>query len=145
MGTASTMTSLVDVLGLTLPGASSIPAVDADPLADGVARGPPHRGHGLGGSASAGHRDGAELRQRRRRRHGAVGSTNSLIHLIAMARQARRRAVARATSRAASEKVPVLCNLQPSGAYLMEDFYYAGGLWRLLKRLAEQLDLSCIR
>jgi dihydroxyacid dehydratase/phosphogluconate dehydratase len=45
---------------------------------------------------------------------------------------------------AASEKVPVICNLAPSGEYLMEDFYYAGGLLALLGRLKEHLDLSCI-
>ncbi len=44
----------------------------------------------------------------------------------------------------ASDQVPVLCNLQPSGKYLMEDLYYAGGLMALLTRLTEHLDLSCM-
>ncbi|MCW5232266.1 L-arabinonate dehydratase [Verminephrobacter eiseniae] len=143
MGTASTMTSLVDVLGLTLPGASSIPAVDA--------RHPQM-------ASACGRRivemvwedlRPRELVTRQSFLNAVVadmalsGSTNSLIHLVAMAR---RLGVELSLDdfAQAGEAVPVLCNLQPSGAFLMEDFYYAGGLLALLKRIESQLDLSCL-
>jgi len=143
MGTASTMTSLVDVLGLTLPGASSIPAVDA--------RHPQMASH-------AGRRIvemvWEDLRPRevvtRQSFLNAVvadmalsGSTNSLIHLVAMAR---RLGVELSLDdfAGAADTVPVLCNLQPSGSYLMEDFFYAGGLPALLKRIESHLELSCL-
>ena len=70
------------------------------------------------------------------------GSTNSLIHLIAMAR---RLGIALGLDDfSAGENVPVLCNLQPSGKYLMEDFYYAGGMRALLAVIRDQLDLGCL-
>ena len=71
------------------------------------------------------------------------GSTNAIVHLIAMARRAgveldldRFDALARQT--------PVLANMRPAGKYLMEDFYYAGGLRALLSRLGDLLDLSAL-
>ena len=143
MGTASTMTSLVDVLGLTLPGASSIPAVDA--------RHPQM-------ASTSGRRIvemvWEDLRPRdlitRQSFLNAVvadmalsGSTNSLIHLVAMARRLGVELSLDDFAQAA-DAVPVLCNLQPSGAFLMEDFYYAGGLLALLKRIESKLDLSCL-
>jgi dihydroxy-acid dehydratase len=71
------------------------------------------------------------------------GSTNSLIHLVAMARRLGLE-LSLDDFAVASETVPVICNLQPSGKYLMEDFYYAGGLQALLSRLKDHLDLSCM-
>jgi dihydroxy-acid dehydratase len=71
------------------------------------------------------------------------GSTNSLIHLVAMARRLGVELSLDDFAQAA-DAVPVLCNLQPSGAFLMEDFYYAGGLLALLKRIESKLDLSCL-
>jgi dihydroxy-acid dehydratase len=143
MGTASTMTSLADVLGMTLPGASSIPAVDST--------------HSQMASM-AGRRIvemvWEDLRPRdvvtRASFLNAVvadmalsGSTNSLIHLIAMARRLEIELSLDDFS-AAAEEVPVICNLQPSGKYLMEDFYYAGGLRALLSAIRDHLDLSCL-
>jgi dihydroxy-acid dehydratase len=143
MGTASTMTSLADVLGMSLPGASSIPAVDST--------------HSQMASA-AGRRIvemvWEDLRPRdvvtRQSFLNAIvtdmalsGSTNSLIHLIAMARRLNIDLSLDDFS-AAAETVPVICNLQPSGQYLMEDFYYAGGLRALLSVIKEHLDLSCL-
>ena len=142
MGTASTMTSLVDVLGLTLPGASSIPAVDST--------------HAQ--MASAAGRRAVEMVWEDLRPRGLVsrasflnavvtdmaiaGSTNALVHLIAMARRFGLELSLDDFARA-SESVPVVCNLQPSGKYLMEDFFYAGGLPALLRQIADRLDLSC--
>lgn len=143
MGTASTMTSLVDVLGLTLPGASSIPAVDST--------------HSQM-SSMAGRRivemvwedlrpknvvSAASFRNAVIADMALSGSTNSLIHLVAMARRLGL-SLSLDDFAAASEIVPVLCNLQPSGTYLMEDFHYAGGLPALLSRIADKLDLTCM-
>ena len=145
MGTASTMTSAVEVLGLTLPGAASIPAPDSrhaqlatltgkrivdmvwedlkplDLLTEGSFTNAVTAVLALG------------------------GSTNSVVHLIAMARRAsipltldRFDELARIT--------PVIANLRPSGAYLMEDFYYAGGLRAFLGQLGSAIDgtqLTC--
>ena len=143
MGTASTMTALVDVMGLTLPGASSIPAVDM--------------AHARMAS-TAGRRIvemvWEDLKPSDIVTPAAVanavvtdmalsGSTNSLIHLIAMARRAGVALDLDAFDRA-SERVPVLCNLAPSGRYLMEDFYFAGGLLGFLSRIKHELELGCM-
>lgn len=142
MGTASTMTSLVDVMGMTLPGASSIPAVDM--------------AHARMASM-AGRRivemvwedlkpcdivTPASVANAVLTDMALSGSTNSLIHLIAMARRAGIDLDLDAFDRA-SEQLPVICNLAPSGKYLMEDFYFAGGLLGLLSRIKDKLDLSC--
>ena len=70
-----------------------------------------------------------------------AGSTNAVIHILALAGRA---GIKLALDRfdQLSAKTPVLANIRPSGKYLMEDFYYAGGLSALLKALAPQLDLS---
>ena len=144
MGTASTMTGLADVLGLCLPGTSSIPAPDA--------------GH-VRMCAGAGRRIvdmvWEDLTPARILTHAAflnaitvamaMGcSTNAVIHILAMARRAGQ-PIGLADFDAASRKVPVIANIRPSGdTYLMEDFYYAGGLPGLMSRLTGHLDLSQI-
>jgi dihydroxy-acid dehydratase len=143
MGTAATMMAITEALGLTLPGASSIPAVDANH---------PRM------CAASGHRivemvwedltpekiltpsafDNAI------RVHMALGgSTNAIIHVIAMARRA---GIALDMHRfdEISREVPVIANITPSGKYLMEDFFYAGGLRALMTTMRELLDLSCV-
>src|SRR5690606_1607454 len=70
------------------------------------------------------------------------GWTNAVIHLIPMASRPTV-ALARGEFVAISRRTPVLANLRPSGKYLMEDFYYAGGLRALMRELAPMLDLSC--
>ena len=67
------------------------------------------------------------------------GSTNAIIHVVAMARRA---GIALSLEQFdhISRQVPVIANVRPSGAYLMEDFYYAGGLPALMKVLGERLD-----
>ena len=71
------------------------------------------------------------------------GSTNAIIHVIAMARRA---GVALDMARfdEISRQVPVIANITPSGKYLMEDFFYAGGLRALMGQMQDMLDLSCI-
>jgi len=142
MGTASTMTSVVEALGLTLPGAASIPAADS--------------AHARLAS-DCGRRivdlvwQGTKLEDIVTRASflNAVtvlmalgGSTNAVIHLIAMAGRLRV-PLALEDFDAISRRTPVLANLRPSGKYLMEDFYYAGGLRALMRELAPMLDLSC--
>ncbi len=127
MGTASTMTSIAEVLGFSLPGASAIPAVDSN-------------------HAKMANRSGRrivemvweDLKPRDILRDasfnnaiaavfGLGGSTNAVIHMLALAGRA---GIKLALDRfdQFSRKTPMLANLRPSGKYLMEDFYYAG-IW----------------
>ncbi len=139
MGTASTMTAIAEVLGFCLPGASSIPAPDASH---------PRM------CAAAGRRIvemvWEDLKPSDIVHPGAVdnairchmamgGSTNATIHLVAMARRA---GIPLGLARfdEIAREVPVLANVRPSGRYLMEDFYYAGGIRALLRRLEPLLD-----
>lgn len=143
MGTASTMAAAVDALGLTLPGASSIPAADSS--------------HSRMASAS-GRRIVEMVWEDLKPRdiltteafENAVtaamalgGSTNAIIHLIAMAGRA---GASLDLDRfdALSRRTPFLANIRPSGQFLMEDFYYAGGLRGLLDRLRDCLHTDCM-
>ncbi|HEY0524305.1 MAG TPA: L-arabinonate dehydratase [Stellaceae bacterium] len=144
MGTASTMTALAEAIGMTLPGASSIPAADANHIRM---------------CAAAGRRIvemawedvvPAKIQTEAAYRNAivvamAMGcSTNAVIHLLAMARRAGH-AIGLPDFDAVSRKVPVIANIRPSGdTYLMEDFYYAGGLPALMSRLMPFLDLTQI-
>ena len=144
MGTASTMTAIAEGFGLTLPGASSIPAADA--------------GHKRM-SAACGRRivdmiwedltPGRILTPAAARNATTVAmatgcSTNAIIHLIAMARRAGIDWGLDDLDRI-GHQVPVLANIRPSGdTYLMEDFFYAGGLPALMKELGDALDLSAL-
>jgi len=139
MGTAATMMGIAEALGLTLPGASAIPAPDANHIRM---------------SAECGRRivdmvwddlTPAKLLTRASFDNGiacamAMGcSTNAIVHLIAMSRRAGH-PVTLDDFDAASRRVPVIANIRPSGdAYLMEDFYYAGGLPAMLKRIEAHL------
>jgi dihydroxy-acid dehydratase len=144
MGTASTMTAIAEAIGMSLPGASSIPAADA--------------GHPRMAAAS-GRRivdmvwedlTPAKIQTADAFANGvatamAMGcSTNAIIHLIAMARRAGHY-LGLADFDAASRRVPVVANIRPSGStYLMEDFYYAGGLPALMTRIADHLHLDAL-
>jgi dihydroxy-acid dehydratase len=138
MGTASTMTSAAEVLGLTLPGAASIPAVDSAH----------HRMAAASGARSVGlvWEDLTITKILDRRAYTDAittvlalgGSTNALIHLIAMAGRGGI-GLTPADFDALARRVPVLANLRPGGDWLMEDFYYAGGLPGLLSRLTDLL------
>jgi len=143
MGTASTMASIAEVLGMTLPGASSIPAVFAEHarMATAVGRrivemvwedwkpsdilSPQSFENAVVTDMAIG------------------GSTNAIVHLIAMARRA---GVDLPLDRfdEISRTTPVLANVRPAGdTYLMEDFYNAGGLGALLSRIPDLLHLQC--
>ena len=141
MGTASTMTSIVEALGLALPGSTSIPAVDSAHsrmATDCGARIVQMIWDDLTPQRILG--DGA-FRNAALTQMALGGSTNAAIHLIAMARRAGVALGLDDLDRIARE-VPVLANLFPSGAGLMEDFHYAGGLPALMERLRGKLSLG---
>jgi dihydroxy-acid dehydratase len=143
MGTASTMTSAVEALGLMLPGASSIPAADSaharmasasgrrivemvwDDLTPRKILTTPAFENSVTASMALG------------------GSTNAIIHLIAMAGRA---GATLDLDRfdALSRRTPLIGNIRPSGQFLMEDFFYAGGLRGALSRLRDLLHTDCI-
>ena len=144
MGTASTMTSIADALGMTLPGASSIPAADSNHIAM---------------SKKAGRRivemvwedlKPTDIIKPQSVQNAiavsmAMGcSTNAIIHLIAIGRRAGVDVSLDDFDRH-SRKVPVIANVRPSGdKHLMEDFYYAGGLLALMKRIEQYLNVEMI-
>jgi dihydroxy-acid dehydratase len=139
MGTAATMMGIAEAVGLTLPGASSIPAVDSAHIrmcGDSGRRIVDMVWEDLTPAAMlsrANFENGIACAM-------AMGcSTNAIIHLIAMSRRAGH-PVTLDDFDAASRKVPVIANIRPSGdRYLMEDFHYAGGLRALLATVREHL------
>ena len=146
MGTAATMMGITEAIGMTLPGASSIPAPDANH---------PRM------SAECGRRivqmvwDDLTPTKMLSRAHFENGitaamamgcSTNAIIHLVAMSRRCGAQCeITLDDFDAASRTVPVIANIRPSGdKYLMEDFYYAGGLPAMLNRLGRRLHLDAM-
>ena len=143
MGTASTMTAIAEAIGMTLPGASSIPAADANHIRM---------------CAAAGRRIvemiwedlTPNLIQTRQAFENAIRvamamgcSTNAIIHVIAQGRRAGHD-IGLADFEAASQ-VPVIANVRPSGdKYLMEDFFYAGGLPGMMSRMKQHLHLDAL-
>ena len=143
MGTAATMTAITEALGFSLPGASSIPAPDAGHPRMCAEFRPADRRDGLGGPEALRHHVGGQCVDNAIRCHLAMGgSTNAMIHLVAMARRGGIPLTLQRFDELARE-IPVLANVRPSGQYLMEDFFYAGGIRALLAQLEDQLDLDC--
>ncbi len=142
MGTASTMTSVAEVLGFSLPGASSIPAVDSNhpKMANLSGRRIVEmvwedlKPRDMLTPASFDNAVAAVL--------ALSGSTNAVIHLPALAGRAGIKLTIDRFDQL-SRTIPVLANLRPSGKYLMEDFYYAGGLPALLAALKPHLESNC--
>jgi dihydroxy-acid dehydratase len=144
MGTASTMTAIAEAVGLVLPGGSSVPAADA--------------GH-IRLASESGRRIvemvWEDLTPKQIQTHEAFEnaiavamamgcSTNAIIHLIAMARRAGQD-IGLADFERYSRRVPVIGNVRPSGStYLMEDFFYAGGIRALMNEIREHLHLDCM-
>src|SRR5881394_3515517 len=142
MGTASTMTAIAESIGMTLPGASSIPAADANHIRM---------------ASECGRRivemvwedlTPQKIQSRKAFENAitvamAMGcSTNAIIHLIAQARRAGQD-IGLDDFERASRKVPVIANVRPSGdKYLLEDFFYAGGLPGLMSRIKPHLHLD---
>jgi len=142
MGTASTMTAIAEAIGLCLPGASSIPAADSNHIRM---------------SSDVGRRivdmvwedlKPSKIITKKSIDNAvtvamAMGcSTNAIIHLIAMARRAGIHLTMDELDKKGRE-IPLIANIRPSGKeYLMEDFYYAGGILSLMFSLAEKLNLD---
>ncbi len=142
MGTASTMTAIAETLGFTLPGASSIPAVDANHsrMATNCGRRVVEmvwedlKPSDILTMQSFENAITADM--------AIGGSTNAIIHLVAMAGRAGFRLELKKFDEI-SQQTPMIANLRPSGRFLMEDFYYAGGLRALLLQIRDLLDLEC--
>jgi dihydroxy-acid dehydratase len=142
MGTASTMALAIEALGLSLPGAATIPAVDADH----------ERMVSRSGSVAVDLAWKGQSPSRFISRESFLnaitvvcacgGSTNAVIHLIAMARRMGVELNVDDFDRVARQ-VPLLVNLMPAGEKLMADFFYAGGLPSLMKRIPNLLNLTC--
>ncbi len=144
MGTASTMTSIAETLGMTLPGAASIPAADANHPRMATASGRRIVDMVWEDLKPTDIIDEKSVRNAMVAQMAMGGSTNTMIHLIAIARRAGV-LLALSSFDEVSRTTPVIANVRPSGTtYLMEDFYYAGGLRGLLKRLEGKLDLGCV-
>ncbi len=141
MGTASTMTSIIEALGLALPGSTAIPAMDAA-----------HTRMATTCGERVVQMVWDDLRPQVLLTRGAFlnatavqmalgGSTNAAVHLIALARRAGVELTLDDMD-AMGRNVPVLANLFPSGDRLMEDFHYAGGLPALMSRITQYLCLD---
>ncbi|WP_328934485.1 MULTISPECIES: L-arabinonate dehydratase [unclassified Streptomyces] len=142
MGTASTLTAAAEALGVTVPGASSIPAVDSGHDRMAAQSGmriveQVHKGRVLSSILTQEAFEDAVTTVL-----GLGGSTNAVIHLIAMAGRAGARLTLDDFDRIA-RTVPVLANVRPGGqTYLMEDFHFAGGLPGFLSRITDLLHLD---
>src|SRR5690242_5960639 len=143
MGTASTMASMVEALGVSLPGNAAIPAVDAR-----RARQAQLTGRRIVGMVNEDLRLSKILTRRAFENaikvNAAIGgSTNAVIHLLAIAGRIGVKLELDDWDRLGSG-LPCLVNLQPSGKYLMEDFYYAGGLPAVMKEIAHLLHTDAL-
>jgi L-arabonate dehydrase len=138
MGTASTMACVAEALGMQLPGSAAIPAADSRRLLTAQ-----RAGQRIVGMVDEGLRPSdiltREAFENAVRVNAALGgSTNAAVHLLALAGRVGVELTLDDFDRLGAE-IPVLVNLQPSGAYLMEDFFYAGGLPVVMERLGERL------
>jgi dihydroxy-acid dehydratase len=143
MGTASTMASVAEALGMTLPGAADIPAVDSRRLA--IAEQSGRRIVGIVEEDLLPSRilTPAALENAICLLMALGGSTNAIIHLVAIAG---RLGIDLPLSKfeEISQTTPVIANVKPSGKFLMEDFSYAGGVPAVMKEIASRLHLEAI-
>ena len=142
MGTAATMTGVAEAMGFSLPGASSIPAPDANHPRLCAASGRRIVEMVWEDLKPSDIMSAAGVDNAIRCHLAMGGSTNAMIHVVAMARRAGIPLTLKRFDELARQ-IPVLANVRPSGAFLMEDFYYAGGIRALLAQLKHELDLDC--
>lgn len=143
MGTASTMSVICEALGMTLPGGAAIPG------ADSRRRVFAERAGATAVDLVARNTRPSEILTEDAFENAALsllalgGSTNAIIHLTAIAGRA---GIEFPLSKwqALSAKVPVIANLKPSGQYLMEDFFYAGGAPAFFKKILDKLNSDCM-
>lgn len=138
MGTASTMAAIAETLGLTLPGATSLPAVDAGHARLAAASGRQAVENVWAGLNPCQFLTRASFENAIAASMALGGSTNAIIHLIAMAGRAGIPLPLDVFDQI-SRRTPLLADMRPTGKYLMEDFHYAGGLNALLAQLADLL------
>lgn len=143
MGTASTMASMVEALGLALPGNAAYPAVDA--RRNRIAR---MTGRRIVEMVNDDLRPSATLTKQAFgnaiRVNGAIGgSTNAVVHLLAIAGRVGTE-LSLDDWDALGRDVPTILDLMPSGRFLMEDFCYAGGIPAVMKEIADMLDLDAL-
>jgi dihydroxy-acid dehydratase len=141
MGTASTMTSATEALGFTLPGAASIPAADSRHARMATDTGRRIVDMVWEDLKPRDFLDAASFDNAITTVLAIGGSTNALVHLIALARRA---GIPLTLDRfdELSRTTPLIANIRPAGKYLMEDFFYAGGLRALLATIGDKLALD---
>ena len=143
MGTASTMACMTEALGLTLPGAAAIPAVDSRRSHVAEAAGRQIVALAEQGVCPSDVLTSEAFENAIRTLHAISGSTNAIIHLIAYAgRLGIDLPLSRFDELCAS--TPWLVDLKPAGEHLMEDFYYAGGLPAVLEQIRDLLNLEVL-
>jgi L-arabonate dehydrase len=143
MGTASTMASMVEALGVALPGNAAIPAVDARRYRQAQLTGRRIVEMVEEEMSLSKILTRAAFENAIRTNAAIGGSTNAVIHLLAIAGRIGVKLELNDWDKIGSE-LPCLLNLQPSGKYLMEDFYYAGGLPAVMKEIAHLLDTKAL-
>ena len=144
MGTASTMTSIAEALGFTLPGAASIPAVDANHSRMAAQCGRRIVEMVWDDFKPSDWLTAASFDNAITTDMAIGGSTNAIIHLMALAGRAGVKLDLRRFDEI-SQHTPMTANIRPSGTqYLMEDFYYAGGLRALLNQIGPLLRLDAL-
>ena len=141
MGTAATMTALTEALGMTLPGASSIPAADSNHPRLALETGRRIVEMVWDNLKPSDILTPAAFRNAITVDMALGGSTNAIIHLVALARR-RGLDLPLRTFDEIARAVPVLANIRPSGEFLMEDFYYAGGLRAMMQEIRDLLLLD---
>jgi len=139
MGTASTMASMVEALGVALPGNAAIPAVDARRYRQAQLTGRRIVEMVEEEMALSKILTRAAFENAIRVNAAIGGSTNAVIHLLAIAGRIGVPLQLSDWDKIGSE-LPCLVNLQPSGKFLMEDFYYAGGLPAVMREIKHVLD-----
>ncbi|MET3926970.1 dihydroxy-acid dehydratase [Devosia sp. 2618] len=143
MGTASTMSILLEVMGLMLPGTAAIPAVHADRLRAAEATGKAAMELVASGRTIDQIVTQATIDNAVRMLLAIGGSTNAIIHLAAIAGRLGFK-IDMDRLNAISDDTPVLVDLKPSGTAYMEDFFYAGGVGGVLRRLGDKIDRSAL-
>jgi dihydroxy-acid dehydratase len=144
MGTASTMACVMEALGLALPMSATAPAVHADRRRIAEASGKRAAQMAVLGSPKPSQViTASSVRNAMIVLQGLGGSTNGLIHLIAMAARVGIK-LDLAEFDELGRTIPTLLNMKPSGTHYMEDFHHAGGLPALMRELRDVLDLSAI-
>jgi dihydroxy-acid dehydratase len=143
MGTASTMACIVEAMGWTLPGAGSIPAVVSEHSRLAVQSGRRAVELAWEGWKPSQWLTDASFRNAVRTWLTIGGSTNAIVHLIAMARRAEV-PLSMEDFDQLSRTTPVLADIRPCGRFLMEDFHRAGGLMALLQQLEDLLETAAM-